>query len=154
MRARPTRSRRTSSCYAATTTSFEGRVDEAVAEARFAVERDPVSALPRFSLAQVVVAARRFEEAIPVAHAAIQLDPSFPSSYQALGWGLVGLGRYDEAVEACRQQVIVYAPPSRRRSFALQSRVRSTFCRIAQAGAWGYGSPFEREIRSGRERRS
>ena len=63
-----------------------GRVDEAVAEARFAVERDPVSALR---------------------HAAIELDPSFPSSYQALGWGLVGLGRYDEAVEACRQQVIV-----------------------------------------------
>ena len=79
-----------------------GRVDEAVAEARSAVERDPVSALPRFSLAQVFVAARRFEEAIAVAHAAIELDPSFPSSFQALGWGMVGLGRYDEAVEAFR----------------------------------------------------
>ena len=74
-----------------------GRVDEAVAEARSAVEGDPVSALPRFSLAQVFVAARRFEEAIAVAHAAIELDPSFPSSFQALGWGMVGLGRYDEA---------------------------------------------------------
>ena len=84
-----------------------GRVDEAVAEARSAVERDPVSAQTRFVLALAFVVARRFEEAIAVAHAAIELDPSFPGAYQARGWGLVGLGRHDEAVEAFRQQVIV-----------------------------------------------
>ena len=84
-----------------------GRVDEAVPEARSAVERDPVSVMPHFVLAQVFVAARRFEEAIAAAHAALELDSSFPSSYQALGWGLVGLRRYDEAVEAFRQQVVV-----------------------------------------------
>ena len=82
-----------------------GRVDESMAEARAAVERDPVSAQPRVALVNVFVMARQFEEAIAEAHAAIELDASYNHFY-TLGLGLAGLSRRDEAVEAFRQCVI------------------------------------------------
>ena len=96
-------------CAYAQLLGMVGRVDESVAEARSAVERDPVSPLCRYILAQVFVVARRFEEAIAEAHAGIELDPSYHPSYMSLGWGLAGLGRHDQAVNAFRQQVIAAA---------------------------------------------
>ena len=86
-----------------------GRVDESVAEARSAVEHDPVSPACRYTLQQAFVMARRFEEAIAESHAGIELDPSYHFLYMSLGWGLAGLGRHDEAVDAFRQQVIAAA---------------------------------------------
>ena len=83
-----------------------GRADESAAEARSAVERDPLSTNCRFVLAQQFALARRFEEAMAEAHAGMELDSSYTHFYQALGWGLAGLGRYDEAVEAFRQLAI------------------------------------------------
>ena len=99
-------------CSYANLLGMVGRVDESVAEARSAVERDPVAPFCRYILAQQFVAARRFEEAIAEAHAAIELDSSYNPLYMALGWGLAGLGRHDEAVDAFRQQVIAAAGDS------------------------------------------
>ena len=84
-----------------------GRTDESLAEARSAVERDPVSAPCRYMLALIFGTARRYEEAIAAARAGIELDPGSYLSYQALGRALVGLGRGDEAVEAFRRQVAI-----------------------------------------------
>ena len=96
-------------CSYANLLGMVGRVDEEVAEARSAVERDPVSPFCRYILQQAFVVARRFEEAIAEAHAGIELDPSYHLSYMSLGWGLAGLDRHDEAVDAFRQQVIAAA---------------------------------------------
>ena len=85
----------------------QGRADESVAEARSAVERDPVSLLSRFILGSTLVMARRFDSAIAEAQAGIELDPSYAHMHQRLGWGLAGLSRYDEAVEAFRQATIL-----------------------------------------------
>ena len=82
-----------------------GRVDESVAEARSAVERDPVSHMSCFNLAMTFATTRRFEEAVAEANAGIELDPSYHLMYQPLAAGLAGLGRRDEAVEAFRLQV-------------------------------------------------
>ena len=84
-----------------------GRADESVAEARSAVERDPVSLLSRFILGSTLVMARRFDSAIAEAQAGIELDPSYAYMHLRLGWGLAGLSRYDEAVEAFRQATIL-----------------------------------------------
>ena len=51
--------------------------------------------------------ARRFDAAIAEVQAGIELDPSYPRLYSSLGWGLAGLSRCDEAVEASRQATIV-----------------------------------------------
>ena len=99
-------------CSYANLLGMVGRVDESVAEARSAVERDPVAPFCRYILQQAFVVARRFEEAIAEAHAGIELDPSYHLSYMSLGWGLAGLGRHDEAVDAFRQQVIAAAGDS------------------------------------------
>ena len=82
-----------------------GRADEAMAEARAAVERDPLWPNCRYMLAQQFVLARRFEEAIAEAYAVIELDSSYSYGYLVLGCGLAGLGRRDEAVDAMRQCV-------------------------------------------------
>ena len=99
-------------CSYANLLGMVGRVDESVAEARSAVERDPVAPFCRYILQQAFVVARRFEEAIAEAHAGIELDPSYHLSYMSLGWGLAGLGRHDEAVDAFRQQAIAAAGDS------------------------------------------
>ena len=96
-------------CGYANLLGMVGRVDESVAEARSAVERDPVAPFCRYILAQQFVMARRFEEAIAEAHAAIELDSSYNHLYMTLGWGLAGLGRHDEAVDAFRRQMIAAA---------------------------------------------
>ena len=82
-----------------------GRAEESVAEARSAVERDPLLLNSRSLMALALATSRRFEEAIKEAHAGIELDSSYPLFYWALGFGLAGLGRCDEAVDAFRQQV-------------------------------------------------
>ena len=40
------------------------------------------------------------------------MDPSYHFLCMSLGWGLAGLGRHDEAVDALRQQVIAAAGDS------------------------------------------
>ena len=82
-----------------------GRVEEAIAEAQSAVDRDPVSAQPYFVLATVLATARRFEEAITKAHAGIALESNQQWPHMSLGWALAGLGRNDEALQAFRRQV-------------------------------------------------
>ena len=63
--------------------------------------------MPRSVLADAFALARRFEESIAESRAGIELDPHAFVLYMSLGWGLAGLDRYDEAVEAFRQQVVV-----------------------------------------------
>ena len=83
------------------------RADDSVAEAQHAIERDPLSLVPHFMLAQVLYLARRFHEAMAEAHAGIELEPAYHLFHWLLGWALGGLGRYDEAVEALRQATIL-----------------------------------------------
>ena len=81
----------------------EGRVDASVAEARSAVERDPISPHTCSIFAMVSVLARQFDPAVAAVRAGLELDPSYPILHWQLGWGLAGLGKYDEAVEVSRQ---------------------------------------------------
>ena len=84
-----------------------GRAEEAITEARDAVARDPLSLTNRHLLSQVFCMARRFDAALTEARAGIELDPTFHHFYWGLGWSLVGLGKYGEAVEAFTQATTV-----------------------------------------------
>ena len=80
--------------------------DAAIAEAQLIVERDPLSVYDRNTLSLQLSLARRFDQAIAEAEAGIELEPSH-QGYCNLGYPLLALGRYDEAVQAFRQATIV-----------------------------------------------
>ena len=85
----------------------QGRADEAIAEARSAVERDPLSPMVRHFLADVLYMAKQFEAAIEESNIGLGLDPHYYQFYWDLGWALAGLGKYEEAVAALKQAVTV-----------------------------------------------
>ena len=82
-----------------------GRYDEAIAEARSGLLRDPVDGLSHFNLAFALTQAGRFDAAIAQAQTGIELDLAYPLLHLALGLGMAGSGRYDQAVEAFRDWV-------------------------------------------------
>ena len=62
-----------------------GRADASVAEARHAVEREPLSVFGRHILAIKLYHARRFDDAIIQAFGNIELDPTYYVFHQGLG---------------------------------------------------------------------
>ena len=81
----------------------QGRAGESIAEARSAVDRDPLSSFSRFILFVTFLLAGRTDAAISEARSGIALDPSYTHHYNALGQGLMESGRHAEAVDAFRQ---------------------------------------------------
>ena len=80
-----------------------GHMDNSLAEARSAVERDPLSVFSAHSLAFQLFVARQFEAAIAVAHAGIDMEPAYHPFHFDLGFSLGCLGKYEDAVAALRQ---------------------------------------------------
>ena len=80
--------------------SAMGRVDEAVAQARHAWERDPLSLIVNANLFQPHYYARRFDEAAEGARKVVEMDPAFPIGHYNLGVAEAGRGRYAEAMAA------------------------------------------------------
>ncbi len=74
------------------------RTDESVAEARRAVQADPLSPFASFSLGSVLVFARRWDPAIEELHRAIELDPTYWFSHNFLGRAYEQKRRYPEAI--------------------------------------------------------
>ena len=93
-------------CMYAAVLGQQGRADASVAEARVAVESDPISPFSRFHVGWTLVMARRFDAAIAEAEAGIELDAAYPLLHLGLGVGLTGLGRHEEGVEACRRATL------------------------------------------------
>jgi TolB-like protein/Tfp pilus assembly protein PilF len=91
--------------YAGYLSFIRGRFDEAVAEARQAVELDPLAAYPRVQLSTALYVARRFEEAAAEAEAAVRADPSFFLAHRHLGLALLDLGRIDDALVTLKRAV-------------------------------------------------
>ena len=76
---------------------------ESIAEARSAIERDPIASLFPHILSLVLGEARRYDEEVAAAQAGIALDSNYAHLHMQLGHGLVHLGRSDEGIEALRR---------------------------------------------------
>jgi serine/threonine protein kinase/tetratricopeptide (TPR) repeat protein len=76
----------------------EGRVEEAIREARRGVELDPVSAQDAFLLAQSLFEARHYEEALSELRKSLDLEPRFWPSRLYIGKTLAEQGQYQEAL--------------------------------------------------------
>jgi tetratricopeptide (TPR) repeat protein len=76
-----------------------GRFEEAVTQARLAMELDPLAPLPFAQLGVVLMAAGRFDEAIDATLRATALGPAMLVPYLSLGLLYDHVGRREEAIE-------------------------------------------------------
>jgi TolB-like protein/Flp pilus assembly protein TadD len=75
-----------------------GRSDDALAEAKRALDLDPVSPVINHSVAEQLYLARRFDEAIEQCRKTLEMDPSFPLTYSLLGRAYLAKGMYGESL--------------------------------------------------------
>ncbi len=82
------------------------RHDEALAEAKKAVEMDPNGGTAHMILGHVLYMSDRADEAIPVLEKAIRLNPYPPANYyHNLAYAYLMLGKNEEAITAARKAV-------------------------------------------------
>jgi serine/threonine protein kinase/tetratricopeptide (TPR) repeat protein len=93
--------------YAMYLSWVEDRADEAVAEARRAVEVDPFGAQSNSMLAMVLYCGQRYEEVILQSRKARECDPSSSLSHRFLGLAYQAKSSYADAVEALQESVIL-----------------------------------------------
>ena len=74
------------------------RFDEALTEIYRAQELDPLSAAIAGSVAAVYFVARRYDEALVTIHKAMEIHPGFRGNHLYLGWVLMMMGAYAEAL--------------------------------------------------------
>jgi Flp pilus assembly protein TadD len=92
-----------------------GDFERGIAEARRALDSDPLSAYLTMTLGICLFTASRLEEAIDTCQRAIQLDPASFVSRWALGIALGMAGRFDEAVSTLESAAAMSGPPLARR---------------------------------------
>ena len=80
-----------------------GRADEAIAEARRAVEVDPMASGARSNLGSMYAYARRAEESVRAYEEALALFPESPVLLANLAATYSDLGRHSEALDAAGQ---------------------------------------------------
>ena len=85
--------------YAWTYLSPMGRHDEAIAEMKIAMEKEPLYLIQGANYAAVLLYARRFDEAVEQARKTYDLDPNFIGSINWLGHCYAANGMYAEALE-------------------------------------------------------
>ena len=83
--------------YAWTLLSPLGRHDEAIAEMKFAMEKEPLYLIQGANYAAVLMYARRFDEAVEQAKKTYDLDPTFIGGINWLGHTYAAKGMYPEA---------------------------------------------------------
>src|SRR5262249_35128173 len=115
-----------------------GDFERGIAEARRALDSDPLSAYLTMTLGICLFTASRLEEAINTCQRAIQLDPASFVSRWALGIALGMAGRFDEAVSALESA----ASMSGRHSLAVTAL--ASVC--AQAGKQAEALALHREL--------
>jgi serine/threonine-protein kinase len=81
----------------------QGRVEEALAEARMALELDPLDTVYNSEMGYLLHLTRQFERAVAQFRHTIDLDPAFWLSYWFLSIPLSLTGRSDEAIAAAEK---------------------------------------------------
>ena len=87
-----------------------GRPEEALSEARQALELDPLSLIIGADVAWILYHARDFEGATRQCRKVLELDPSFPVAHWNLGLGYEQQGRYAEAAAEFRRALELAGP--------------------------------------------
>ena len=75
-----------------------GRYEEADANARRVILREPSNAIPHAILAEALYGGKKYEQAVESADRALKLSPNFPYAHYFAGLALATLGQRDAAV--------------------------------------------------------
>jgi Flp pilus assembly protein TadD len=82
---------------------YQGRVEESIAEAKRALELDPLAVLTNDVLGYAYVCAGRPDLTIAQSEAALELHPEDSGLHYLLGWAYVFQGVFDKGVEEIRK---------------------------------------------------
>ena len=82
-----------------------GRVQEAIAECRLALETDPLSMPVHNFMVISLIQARHYREAIEHARRALEIDSTFYLLWSNLGWNQLHAGFPQEAMASCKRTV-------------------------------------------------
>ncbi|UCG51824.1 MAG: protein kinase [Candidatus Latescibacterota bacterium] len=88
-----------------------GRFEESIAEARRALQLDPLSYLVNGALGGVYYFARQYDQAIEQCRQTTELEPNKPDAYRRLAWTYEAMGRYEDAVKARQQYIALLGTP-------------------------------------------
>jgi TolB-like protein/lipoprotein NlpI len=80
-----------------------GRIDQAIAAVRLALELDPLSRVINLNFARILHFARRYDEAIEQCHKTMELYPDYLLALRRLGLSCAEFGRFDEAEKALKK---------------------------------------------------
>jgi TolB-like protein/Flp pilus assembly protein TadD len=98
-----------------------GRMDEAEAEVRIAIELDPLSLIVHEGVGYIQLLRRNYEAALESHRRLADLDPMFYKAHSSIGRVLCQMKRYDQAIEAFEK------------ALALGGAVPSTLAAMGQA---------------------
>jgi tetratricopeptide (TPR) repeat protein len=84
-----------------------GREEEGLAEARKALERDPLSLFVNMQVGWIYWLAQEFDETLKLAERLKKLKPDFHGSYWLIGAVEGARGNFEKAVEAHRQSLVL-----------------------------------------------
>ncbi|HKV41134.1 MAG TPA: protein kinase [Blastocatellia bacterium] len=114
--------------------TYEGRLPEALAERRRALDLDPLCLIINTNMGVSLYMARRYDEAVAQLQKAIDLDKSFPAAHRQLADAYVELGRFDQAI-AEQQVAAILSGKSPQQAAAEAAELTTAY---DQAGATGY----------------
>ncbi len=128
-----------------------GRFDEAVHEARLALESDPVSPATSVNATWVLFFAGRYAEAIDHGKRALEIDPGYTRTHYYLGLVYEEQGRYDRSIDAFRNALTPVADgPGPRAALAHsyglageRRKARTISKELEQMAAKVYVSPYD-----------
>jgi len=128
----------------------QGRIEEAIAEARHGQELDPLSLIVTSHLGFVYYFARRYDDSIEQSRRTLQIDPGFHVAHRYLGMAYEQQGRHAEAVDAFQKATALSGgsslmKASLARALAVAGRTseaRQILGELKQAGLTGYLSPY------------
>ena len=117
----------------------QGKLDEAVACYRRALELQPDYAEAHSNLGNVLRDQGKLDEAIACCRRALELKPDFAEAHYNLGVAFKDQGKLDEAVACCRRAVELKPDfAERTTTWAMPCRTRASWTRRspAAAGHW------------------
>ncbi|MDP9264296.1 MAG: protein kinase [Acidobacteriota bacterium] len=111
-----------------------GQKDQAVAEARRALELDPLSLVINTSTGLVLAQARRYEEAVVQLRKTLEIDKNFGLAHRLLGDVFLEQGRFEPAIEEHGLAAVLGGEPAE----AVEARSAALRNAFRQGGAAAY----------------
>jgi len=135
--------------YARAPLLMTGQLDRAIAEAKRAVELDPVSSIIHAELGGVYMIARRYDEAIEQLRTTLEMDPEFYWAHRYLGLTLElkgataeAIAEYQKAFEVGDDPTVLAFVAHAEASIGRHKEAREILARLSETAKTRYVQPY------------